>query len=106
MNESDIYREWHPPEAWLGVVACVWEQRIHADRIQRVLPDGHADVLLYGSGEVELVGIYDHVALPKLPRGTVIRGEKARTPPRVWRAPPRLPGCSRQSPPRLITACW
>ena len=33
-------------------------------RVQRVLPDGHADVLLYESGEAQLVGMYDHVALP------------------------------------------
>ena len=69
MNESDTYREWLPPQAWLGVVACCWEQRVRADRVQRVLPDGHADVLLYGSGEVEVVGVYDHVALPVLPAG-------------------------------------
>jgi hypothetical protein len=78
LNESDIYREWAPPEAWREVVACCWEQRVHADRVQRVLPDGHADVLLYGSGEAELVGIYDHVALPVLPRGTAIRGIRLR----------------------------
>jgi AraC-like DNA-binding protein len=78
LNESDIYREWAPPQAWREVVACCWEQRVHADRVQRVLPDGHADVLLYGSGEVELVGMYDHVALPVLPRGTVIRGIRLR----------------------------
>lgn len=46
--------------------------------MQRVLPDGHADVLLYGSGEVHLVGVYDHVALPVLPAGTVIRGFRLR----------------------------
>ncbi|MDE3075609.1 MAG: helix-turn-helix domain-containing protein [Chloroflexota bacterium] len=78
MNESDIYREWAPPEAWCEVVSCCWEQRVYADRVQRVLPDGHADVLLYGSGEVEFVGVYDHVALPPLPRGTVIRGIRLR----------------------------
>ena len=78
MNESDTYREWTPPEAWRQVVACCWEQQVHADRVQRVLPDGHADVLLYGSGEVQLVGVYDHVALPALPRGTVIRGIRLR----------------------------
>jgi AraC-like DNA-binding protein len=78
LNESDIYREWAPPEAWREVVACCWEQRVHADRVQRVLPDGHADVLLYGSGEVDLVGIYDHVALPVLPGGTAIRGIRLR----------------------------
>jgi len=78
LNESDTYREWAPPEAWREVVACCWEQQVWADRVQRVLPDGHADVLLYGSGAVELVGLYDHVALPVLPRGTVIRGIRLR----------------------------
>ncbi|HEV3451454.1 MAG TPA: helix-turn-helix domain-containing protein [Acidimicrobiia bacterium] len=78
LNESDIYWEWAPPEAWREVVACCWEQRVHADRVQRVLPDGHADVLLFGSGAVELVGVYDHVALPVLPRGTLIRGIRLR----------------------------
>jgi AraC-like DNA-binding protein len=78
VNESDTYREWAPPVAWRKVVACCWEQQVSADRVQRVLPDGHADVLLYGSGEVELVGVYDHVALPRLPKGTVIRGIRLR----------------------------
>jgi AraC-like DNA-binding protein len=78
LNESDIYREWAPPEAWREVVACCWEQRVDTGRVQRVLPDGHADVLLYGSGAVELVGIYDHVALPVLPGGTEIRGIRLR----------------------------
>lgn len=78
MNESDTYREWTPPDAWRAVVACCWEQRVHTERVQRVLPDGHADVLLYGSGEVQLVGVYDHVALPVLPSGTVIRGIRLR----------------------------
>jgi AraC-like DNA-binding protein len=78
LNESDTYREWAPPEAWRDVVACRWEQRVQGERTQRVLPDGHADVLLYGSGEVQLVGVYDHVALPVLPPGTMIRGIRLR----------------------------
>jgi len=78
LNESDTYREWAPPPAWVAVVACCWEQRVHTGRVQRVLPDGHADVLLYGSGEVELVGVYDRVALPALPAGTVIHGIRLR----------------------------
>lgn len=78
LNESDTYREWAPPDPWRQVVACCWEQRVHHDRVQRVLPDGHADVLLYGSGEVHLVGVYDRVDLPVLPRGTVIRGIRLR----------------------------
>lgn len=74
MNEADIYREWAPPEPWRRVVACCWEQRISEDRVQRVLPDGRADVLVYDSGRIEVVGLYDRVDLPVLPRGTRIRG--------------------------------
>jgi len=42
--------------------------------MQRVLPDGHADVLVHDSGRIEVVGLYDTVDLPLLPRGTWIRG--------------------------------
>lgn len=78
LNESDTYREWAPPAAWRSVVACCWEQHVGANRVQRVLPDGHADVLHYGSGEVILVGAYDHVDLSVLPARTVIRGIRVR----------------------------
>ena len=57
LNESDIYREWEPPPGWRHAIACLWEQRVGAARVQRVLPDGHADVLFYGSGEVGIVGV-------------------------------------------------
>jgi AraC-like DNA-binding protein len=43
-----------------------------------VLPDGHADVLVYESGQVEIVGLYDEVALPVLPAGTRLRGVRLR----------------------------
>jgi hypothetical protein len=33
---------------------------------------------MYGSGEVQVVSVYDHVALPVLPRGTVVRGIRLR----------------------------
>jgi AraC-like DNA-binding protein len=59
-------------------VACLWEQRVARTRIQRVLPDGHADLLFYGSGEVEIVGLADVVALPRLPAGTVLSGIRLR----------------------------
>jgi AraC-like DNA-binding protein len=55
-------------------VACCWEQRVGVDRVQRVLPDGHADVLLYDEGRIEVVGLHDEVDLPFLPAGTWIRG--------------------------------
>jgi hypothetical protein len=73
-----IYREWDPPPAWRHAVSCLWEQRVSATRIQRVLPDGHADVLFYSSGRAEIVGIADAVALPRLPPGTSVRGVRLR----------------------------
>jgi AraC-like DNA-binding protein len=39
-----------------------------------VLPDGHADLIIYESGRVDIVGLYDEVALPVLPGGTRLRG--------------------------------
>lgn len=90
LNESDIYREWEPPPGWRHAVACLWEQRVSAARVQRVLPDGHADLLFYGSGEVEIVGVADEVALPALGAGTVLRGVRLR--PAAVGAALRVPG--------------
>lgn len=78
MNDSDIYREWAPPPGWGHAVACVWEQRVARARVQRVLPDGHADLLFYDSGEVEVAGVADAVALPELPAGTAVWGVRLR----------------------------
>jgi AraC-like DNA-binding protein len=81
VSESDTYREWEPPPAWRKVVACCWEQHVVRGRVQRVLPDGYADVLLHESGQVEVVevvGLYDEVALPVLPAGTHLRGVRLR----------------------------
>ena len=90
LNESDIYREWEPPPGWRHAVACLWEQRVGAALVQRVLPDGHADLLFYGSGEEELVGVADKVALPTLAAGTVLRGVRLR--PAAVGAALRVPG--------------
>ena len=78
MNEPDIYRELAPPPGWGHAVACCWEQRVGAARVQRVLPDGHADLLIYESGLIEVVGLYDEVALPVVPAGTYLRGVRFR----------------------------
>ena len=59
-------------------MTCVWEQHVGQTRVQRVLPDGHADLLFYGSGEVEIAGVADAVSLPELPAGTAIRGVRLR----------------------------
>src|SRR5215210_2636008 len=50
LNEADIYREWEPPPEWRHAVACLWEQRVGVERVQRVVPDGHADLLVHDSG--------------------------------------------------------
>jgi len=78
LNEPDTYREWAPPAGWGHAVACLWEQRVSAERVQRVLPDGHADLLIYDSGLIEIVGLYDEVALPVLPAGTRLHGIRFR----------------------------
>jgi AraC-like DNA-binding protein len=78
LNETDIYREWAPPSGWEEAVACCWEQRVTAARVQRVLPDGHADLIIYDTGRIEVVGLHDQVALPDLPAGTHLRGIRFR----------------------------
>jgi AraC-like DNA-binding protein len=78
LNESDIYREWAPPPAWRSVVACCWEQRVVAERVQRVVPDGCGDLLFFGAGGAQVVGMADEVALPSLSAGSWIRGVRIR----------------------------
>jgi AraC-like DNA-binding protein len=78
VSDLDTYREWAPPPEWRHAVACLWEQQVFADRVQHVLPDGHADLLTYETGRVAVVGLQDGVATPELPRGTHIRGIRLR----------------------------
>ncbi|MCU1375487.1 MAG: AraC family transcriptional regulator [Actinomycetia bacterium] len=74
----DTYREWAPPPAWRGPVTCLWEQRVSATRVQRVVPDGCADILFDSSGSVTVAGLHDEVDLPTLTAGTHIRGIRLR----------------------------
>jgi AraC-like DNA-binding protein len=78
LNEADIYREWAPPESWRAAVACCWEQRVGLARTQRVLPDGHADLLFPDSGDVQVVGLHDQVDLVPLPAGMHVTGIRLR----------------------------
>lgn len=78
MDETDIYREWPPPPGWAGAVACCWEQRVGATREHRVIPDGHADLLRFASGPIQVVGLHDQVDRPVLAAGTHIRGIRFR----------------------------
>lgn len=75
--ERSSYREFAPPVEWAGVARCGWVQRIAADAgpfRQRVLPDGHADLVVDGRGSAVLVGPATGVALPTLAAGTTVRG--------------------------------
>lgn len=78
IEATSHYREWDPPPAWRAVVACCWEQVVGVDQVQRVLPDGRADLIVYSSGLVEVVGLADTLALPVLPAGTRLRGVRLR----------------------------
>ena len=77
-HQARFYREWTPPAAWRSVVVCCWEQRVDADHVQRVLPDGCADVLLYQDDSIDVVGLHDQVDVPLLPAGTWIRAIRLR----------------------------
>ena len=78
MKETDIYREWPPPPAWRHVVSCCWEQQVAVDAVQRILPDGCADLLMFESGVREVVGLFDGVATPFLPADIRLRGIRFR----------------------------
>jgi AraC-like DNA-binding protein len=78
MSARDLYREWEPPTGWRHAVVCCWEQRVSVERVQRVLPDGCADLLVYDSGTRQVVGLADEVAYPLLKPGTWIQGIRFR----------------------------
>ena len=59
-------------------MSCCWEQRVAVGTVQRVLPDGCADLLLFESGVREVVGLSDLVATPFLPANTLLRGIRFR----------------------------
>ena len=59
-------------------MSCCWEQRVAVGTVQRVLPDGCADLLLFESGVSEVVGLSDLVATPFLPADTRLRGIRFR----------------------------
>jgi AraC-like DNA-binding protein len=54
MTESR-YREYAPVPALAGRVQSVWCQRVSADHVQRVVPDGCADVL-WSNGKIQVAG--------------------------------------------------
>jgi len=78
MSEQDLYRESKPPDAWRHAVVCCWEQCVLVDRVQRVVPDGCADLLVFQSGSSYVVGLANEVAYPVLKAGSKIQGIRFR----------------------------
>jgi len=81
VNKTDIaasvYRECPAPPGLRHVLQCTWEQRIApggGPYRQRVLPDGHADLVVDDGGHAVLVGPATGVALPELPSGAAVHG--------------------------------
>ncbi|MDQ1399277.1 MAG: hypothetical protein QOK20_1209 [Acidimicrobiaceae bacterium] len=78
---TSVYREW-PLTGASRVVDCRWEQRVDgegAGRVQRVLPDGCADVVIVDGVRAHVVGPTSEVALPHLAPGAVVVGLRVRT---------------------------
>ncbi|WP_017537901.1 helix-turn-helix domain-containing protein [Nocardiopsis halophila] len=84
MNETDTprsaYREF-PPAGPVPAAVCAWEQAIAPGRgyVQRVLPDGCADVVVTAHGQARLVGPTAEPALVRLAPGGTVRGLRLRT---------------------------
>lgn len=63
-----------------GVVRCWWEQRVSAPGyVQRVVPDGCSDMIVFAEGEAIFVGPTLRVALVPVPPGAHLRGVRFRT---------------------------
>jgi AraC-like DNA-binding protein len=75
------YREWLPPAALRGSLACLWVQVIAADAgpvVTDVLPDGCADLIWQSGRGSYLAGPDTGPAPAELPAGTIIVGARFR----------------------------
>lgn len=59
-------------------MACRWRQRVGVERVQHVVPDGHADLLFSSDGSISVVGVADAAARPTLAAGTRLVGVRLR----------------------------
>jgi AraC-like DNA-binding protein len=76
---ASVYREWPAPRPWRPTVVCRWEQRVvGGEYVQRVLPDGCADIIVDDAGRGLVVGPSRHVTMPRLAPG-VLSGIRFRT---------------------------
>jgi AraC-like DNA-binding protein len=75
------YREW-PVAGADRVVVCRWEQRIDGQvrgYVQRVVPDGCADVIVIDDGRAVVVGPTAEASLPELAPNSTVVGLRMRT---------------------------
>jgi AraC-like DNA-binding protein len=75
------YREYRPAAGLELYVACTWSQVIgpgHAEFLQRVLPDGCADIVWIGDSTARVVGPATRTVVEQLPPGTCIVGIRFR----------------------------
>jgi len=71
------YQEW-PVAGADRVIACRWHQH-GAGQVQRVVPDGCADVIIFDGRGAVVVGPTAEVALPELAADTTVVGLRVRT---------------------------
>jgi AraC-like DNA-binding protein len=81
VNKTDTprssYRELPVPPALSHILRLAWRQDVATGGgvyRQRVLPDGHADLMVDDQGNATVVGPASAVALPELAPGTRLRG--------------------------------
>ena len=60
------------------MVACLWQQRIDADTRYRVIPDGHADVIVNANGAAVAVGLADSAVVHHISAGSAALGLRLR----------------------------
>ncbi|ADB52955.1 AraC family transcriptional regulator [Conexibacter woesei] len=75
---SSVYRELRPSSALEDLLACRWYQQVADDRVQRVVPDGCADVVWIAGRELVVAGPATHAALASLPAGSATVGVRFR----------------------------
>lgn len=72
---TSVYAELRPPAQVASHACCVWTQAAGASgHVQRVLPDGCADIVWMGNGQVVVVGPATAHAFARIPAGATLIG--------------------------------
>lgn len=75
---SSGYREFRTPGGLAHVVACVWEHRPAADRLQRIVPDGCVDLIWMADQALVIAGPDTGPRIVELPAGVLSSGIRIR----------------------------